>query len=70
MKTEPTVGYESGARRRPWLRITFILLGMATATQHFAHRCGYHESLGMHYCGVYSRVEVQRFIVKTFKGLP
>ncbi len=34
--------------------LSAILLGMMTATQHFAHRFGYHESLGMQYRGVYS----------------
>ncbi len=62
MKTEPTVGYESGEKRRPWLRIIFvlsaILLGMMTATQHFAHRFSYHESLGPHYQGAYPPVMI------------
>ena len=53
-----TVGYESGEKRRRWFRIVFalsaILLGMATATQHFARRFDYHESLGPHYRHVYS----------------
>ncbi len=57
MKTEPTVGYESGEKRRPWLRNIFvlsaILLGMMTATQHFAHHFGVNRSALID-CGVYS----------------
>ncbi len=30
MKTEPTVGYESGEKRRPWLRIIFVLSAIKT----------------------------------------
>ncbi len=53
----PSVGYASDERRHPWLKLIFVLsvlvVGLATATQMFAHHFGYHESLGPHVGYVY-----------------
>ncbi len=53
----PTVGYESEEKRHPWLKFLFVLstltLGLATATQQFAHQFQYHTALGAHYGHVY-----------------
>ena len=52
-----TVGYESGNKRKPWLRIAFALLafalGMATATQMAAKFFGYADLLGFNIHGAY-----------------
>ena len=52
-----TVGYESGSKRRPWIRIAFpalgLVLGTATATQMAAKFFAYADPLGFNIGGVY-----------------
>ncbi len=52
-----TVGYESEEKRHPWRKLGFVLstltLGLATATQHFAHQFEYHPALGDHIGHIY-----------------
>lgn len=52
-----TVGYESEEKSHPWLKtgyaLTALTLGLATATQKFAHQFGYHPALGEHIGHVY-----------------
>ncbi len=64
------VGYESDEKRRTGLRIFFVLatylLGLVTATQHFARQCGYDPVLGGNISGLYFPGKIVQWTVNWY----